>query len=184
MTDTFKFDFDERNKGVESKYHANGGGIIALTATVSNSAYVGPDARVYENSIVDGTCKLNGNSRVFGNSVLANRVILEDNAIVRGDTFLSDITIHSDMVLSTTPITMQGFEHPIVISHEKIIIGCLCIDVNDLETRGKAALKLNGYPKKSAERIISVIKNVYDCYLNRYHDDDVKEVFDILKNSR
>jgi hypothetical protein len=45
-----KFDFEDGNGPVPAKKHSNGGGWVADTATVADTAYVGPDARVFGNA--------------------------------------------------------------------------------------------------------------------------------------
>ncbi len=46
--------FDFGAGPVPAHKHPNGGGWVADTATVSNTAYVGIDARVYGNAVVSG----------------------------------------------------------------------------------------------------------------------------------
>ena len=92
----------------QGHYHANGGGFVAASATVSDSVYVGPNARVLGNAtvsgnaviddyaVVTGTAKVSGNAVVKGHAIVAERATVKDNAIiadhagVMGDAVISD----------------------------------------------------------------------------------------------
>jgi tetrahydrodipicolinate N-succinyltransferase len=59
------FDFGDGNGPVPAHKHPNGGGWVADTATVAETAYVGPDAQVYGNAQVSENASVYGGARVF-----------------------------------------------------------------------------------------------------------------------
>jgi UDP-3-O-[3-hydroxymyristoyl] glucosamine N-acyltransferase len=48
--------------------HPNGGGIVADTATVAYTVYVGPNAQVLDNAWLSDTASVSGNAVVCGNA--------------------------------------------------------------------------------------------------------------------
>jgi hypothetical protein len=80
------FDFGDGNGPVPAHKHPNGGGWVADTATVDETAYVGgAEARVYGNAQVSGNAKVSGNAWVFGNAKVYGNAQVYDNAGVSGD---------------------------------------------------------------------------------------------------
>ena len=75
MTDTYDFG----NGLVPAYKHTRGGGWVAHTAIVDDTACVGPDARVYEDAVVYENALITENARIYGN------VLVTDNAQVFGD---------------------------------------------------------------------------------------------------
>ena len=61
------FDFEDGNGPVPAHKHVNGGGWVANTADVSETAYIGPNARVFGNAQVSDDTWVSGDDRVFGN---------------------------------------------------------------------------------------------------------------------
>jgi hypothetical protein len=66
------------NPTVAGRQHANGGGFVANTATVSAAAFVGP------NAVVLGTAQVLDNARIDGHATIAERARISGNAIVSG----------------------------------------------------------------------------------------------------
>jgi carbonic anhydrase/acetyltransferase-like protein (isoleucine patch superfamily) len=159
------------------KIHENGGGKVAFTATVDATAFVGIDCEVLDNAIVGAGCVVESGSTIYGDAVLTNNSSVSNNAKVGGTAFLSDTKIHGSVVLERTPITLNGFPVQVVIAHSFVIIGCQTISVEEWETKSIAFLRVNGYPKKSAERIRDSINVILYCYKSIYHEDDLKEAF-------
>jgi len=75
--------------------HVNGGGWVANTATVEDSAFVGEDARVGGNAWVGGNALVLGcawvlgNARVGGNARVSGNALVLDDAQVCGDAEVS-----------------------------------------------------------------------------------------------
>lgn len=160
--------------------HPNGGGMVAETATVATSAYIGEDCEVLGNAVIGEGCIVNEGAVVFGDAILENKSIVEGGAKVGGTAFLSATTIHGENVMLTkTPITVHGFEQAIVVAHDFIIIGCQCIMIDEWKTRSLALLKMSGFPKKSAERIRDSIDVVHKCYASLYHEEDLKSAYKV-----
>ena len=63
---TTTFDFQDGNGPVPAHQHPNGGGWVADTATVEETAYVGADARVSGSALVEGGVQLLGDTRISG----------------------------------------------------------------------------------------------------------------------
>ena len=55
-------------KAEEQHQHKNGGGWVANTATVEESAYLGAGAQVSGNALVFGDAQVSGNARVSGDA--------------------------------------------------------------------------------------------------------------------
>jgi len=72
-------DFNDGNGAVPAHRHSNGGGWVAETAKVDESAHVGPHAKVYGNAWV------NGNASIFGNAEVYGYAWVFGNAWVAGD---------------------------------------------------------------------------------------------------
>jgi carbonic anhydrase/acetyltransferase-like protein (isoleucine patch superfamily) len=157
--------------------HPIGGGLVAETATVHPTAFVGSDCEVLDNAVVGEKCTVSDGSVIFGNAILQNRSIVRDGAKVGGIAFLNATTIHGNVTLTKTPITIHGFEQEIVITDDFIIVGCQTIDIKEWETRSLALLRANGFPKLSAERIRDTIDVIYRCHKTLYHEADLKKVY-------
>ncbi|NUT45689.1 MAG: avirulence protein [Saccharothrix sp.] len=69
-------------------WHANGGGWVANTASVSASAYVGPKAAVYGRATVRDNARIEGLGWVNGGVVGGNAVV-KDNALIQDGANLS-----------------------------------------------------------------------------------------------
>ena len=65
------YDFQDGNGPVPAHRHPKGGGWVADTATVEETAYVGPDARVYGSALVEGGVSLLCDTRISGASCVA-----------------------------------------------------------------------------------------------------------------
>ncbi len=160
------------------KIHSNGGGRVADTAQVDFSAFIGSDCKVLDSAVVGANCTVENGAIIYGNAALTNKSVV-DGAKVGGTAFLNATTIHGDVILEKTPITLHGFEQEIVIADSFIIVGCQAISMEDWQNRSLALLRANGYPKKSTERIRDSINVILDCYKSIYHEEDLKEAFKI-----
>ena len=111
-------DFLDGNGPVPSHIHTKGGGWVADTANVYDSAYIGPDARVYGNARVDNAW-VSGDACVSGDA----RV---DNAWVSGDACVSgDARVKRGMYTSTpTSITRSDGYMFTLQSDGSIVAGC------------------------------------------------------------
>ena len=75
--------------GVPAHQHPNGGGWVADTATVHESAYVGPSARVYGYAQVYDSAQVSGNAQVYGDAQVSGNAWVYDSARVSGDAQVS-----------------------------------------------------------------------------------------------
>jgi len=64
--------------------HANGGGWKSTTANVAATAYIGPNARVWDYATVSG------NARIEDYAVVQNNAVVTDNAVVSGHGWVRD----------------------------------------------------------------------------------------------
>mgnify|MGYP000291848002 CR=1 FL=1 len=78
------FDFGDGNGPVPAHRHPNGGGWVADTATVDDTAYVGLDARVFGQAKVQNRARVEGTAWVFGMARIKNDAWLNQNARVSG----------------------------------------------------------------------------------------------------
>jgi carbonic anhydrase/acetyltransferase-like protein (isoleucine patch superfamily) len=157
--------------------HPIGGGLVAETASVHPTAFVGYDCEILDNAVIGENCTVATGSTIFGNAVLQNKSVVEDGAKVGGNAFLNATTIHGNVTLTKTPITIHGFEQEIVIAHDFIVVGCQTIGIEEWQTRSLALLRANGFPKQSAERIRDSIDVAYKCYKSLYHEEDLKKAY-------
>lgn len=82
MSETY--DFNDGNGPVLAHRHSNGGGWVANTATVADSAYVGPNALVYGKAQVCDTAQVYGNAMVYGHACVYGNALVYGNAEVCG----------------------------------------------------------------------------------------------------
>ena len=87
---------------VEGGPHANGGGFVAATATVSESAYVGPEAMVLdytsvtENARIEGRAVVRNEAKVFGQAVVKDHAQVNRIAEVYGNATVRDSAVITD----------------------------------------------------------------------------------------
>ncbi len=62
---------------VEGRSHTDGGGFVANTAKVAETAYVGPRARVL------GEAQVQDNARITDEAVVQDKALIKDNAVIR-----------------------------------------------------------------------------------------------------
>ena len=84
------FDFQDGNGPVSAHKHPYGGGWVADTARVSETAFVGPgvwvygNARISDDARVRGYAQVYGEARVFGNALIFGEARVFGNASVFG----------------------------------------------------------------------------------------------------
>lgn len=95
------YDFCDGLGLVLAHRHVNGGGWVADTAHVADTAYVGPRARVHgyavikdsavidEEADVSGYCHIKDYACVRGNAVIRGTCEIADHAIISGNIFLA-----------------------------------------------------------------------------------------------
>ena len=84
------YDFQDGNGPVPAHRHTTGGGWVADTATVEETAYVGPDARVYGDAVVFGNARVYGDAAVYGTARVSDNAVVFGNARVYGTAWVSD----------------------------------------------------------------------------------------------
>jgi UDP-3-O-[3-hydroxymyristoyl] glucosamine N-acyltransferase len=93
--DPMMYDFEDGNGPVPANRHPNGGGWVADTASVEESAYVGFDARVYGLAQVFGNAEvfenacIYGLAKVYGKAKVAGSARVFDHARIFGDAEVS-----------------------------------------------------------------------------------------------
>jgi NDP-sugar pyrophosphorylase family protein len=165
-----KFDFGDGNGPVPAHKHRNGGGIVADTATVDPTAYVGENARVFGDAIVSDASKILDNSQVFGNAVVSEHAIICDDASISGTASVSyNYEIFGNCVVTKTPKAILGFEHPIVITDNNVIVGCHCETHEYWKEHGAAIIKVNGFTTKTAIKLNNYILEMIDLHTTAYN---------------
>ena len=71
--------------GVEYRRHPNGGGLVALTAQVQNTVFLGKNAKVFGNAWVYGNAKVYNNAQVYGYAQVYANAKVYNNDQVFGD---------------------------------------------------------------------------------------------------
>ena len=64
----FTHDFQDGRGPVAARRHASGGGIVALSAKVESTVYVGPDAQILGDAQISGNARIWGDARIWGNA--------------------------------------------------------------------------------------------------------------------
>ena len=85
MSSNEKTTFDFGNGPVAAHQHPNGGGWVADTATVGDTARVSIDAWVFGDAQVCDNAKIYGNAKVCGNALVSGNAEVYGNAQVSGD---------------------------------------------------------------------------------------------------
>lgn len=137
--------FQDGSGPVPAHRHPNGGGWVANTATVDDSAYVGPHASVFgrahvlENAYLNGMCRVYGDAviigtatvsdfaQVYGTSTLCGYVKASGHSVIRGDSKICEsahisgfVTVASSHVGGFAFIYGERFLHnEIVTNNEK-----------------------------------------------------------------
>lgn len=75
------------------KPHPNGGGIVAETASVARSVYVGPNASVLDEAKVTGEVIIDGYARVRGNAVISGFARILDDADIENAVIKDHATV-------------------------------------------------------------------------------------------
>ena len=81
MTTTFNFGYGP----VPAHQHTNGGGWVADSATVDDSAYVGANAWVYDEAQVPGEAQVYGEALVYDNAQVSGEAQVSGKAQVYGN---------------------------------------------------------------------------------------------------
>ena len=101
--------FDFGRGSVPAHQHENGGGWVADTAHVDETAFVGPDARVYGNARVYNYVHVIDHAQVYGNAQLHNHVMVRDRARIHGTAIIEGVVhICDNVVFSTIRISQDG----------------------------------------------------------------------------
>ncbi|RYG37575.1 hypothetical protein EON81_06330, partial [bacterium] len=84
---------------VPGRFHANGGGFVAASASVASTAYVGPNAQVLDDARVGGNARIEdhavvgGQATVSGAAVIGGYAYVRENARVEGAARVRDYTL-------------------------------------------------------------------------------------------
>jgi len=84
------FDFGDGKGKVPAHKHKNGGGWVADTAAVSDTAYVGPYATVFGSAIIADKARLTGNAKVFGTARVRNYAKIFDGCVIGENAFVAN----------------------------------------------------------------------------------------------
>ena len=81
---TTTYDFQDGNGPVPAHQHSNGGGWVADTAKVHETAYIGPDAKVFGNAEVIDYAKVDGNAKVSGHAKVSDYAKVYNDVVIFG----------------------------------------------------------------------------------------------------
>jgi carbonic anhydrase/acetyltransferase-like protein (isoleucine patch superfamily) len=79
-----EFNFDFGDGLVPAHHHPKGGGIVADSAMVDETVYVGPYAMIYGNARVYGEAKIDGYARIYEDAFVYENVKISGDARVYG----------------------------------------------------------------------------------------------------
>ena len=152
------YNFDFEGSIIDGTPHSNGGGWVASTASVSESAYVGPHAKVLgtatvsENARIEDFAIVKGRAQVYGNAIIRENAMVFStskvygNAIVSGSARCMNQTEVCDSAFVTDNaflVFTKVYGHAIVCGNlwQKSAgnIGGTCIAGGDGETTGYTA---------------------------------------------
>jgi hypothetical protein len=147
-----QFDFGEGP--VPAHYHPKGGGLVANTVLIDETAYVGPYAMVYGNAriygdaridgyakvygdaFISGKAKVYGDAQVYGNAVVRDDARVSGNAKVYGKAKISESAqVHGDAEVYGNALVRQSAEvyedarvygDADIAEYEKIYATCVC----------------------------------------------------------
>ena len=167
-------------------YHVNGGGLVADTATVAESARISDKAEVFGNARISGNTEVYGNvwvcgnARIYGNAWVGGDVCICGNARIYGNARLygnswvygnaricgnariyGDAQVYGD-VWKTSPLYIQGSRNAATnCKYGFIQIGCICLSFAEWKKCHKEIGKENGYTPAQ----IKEYKKIIDLFL-------------------
>src|SRR3989338_7474305 len=104
--------------GVKYHRHENGGGLVAETATVDPTEYVGPNAWVHDRAQVldlvriEDKAEVRGNTRVTARAKVCGSSIVDDTAQIGGSVEIHNLIVRGDTQLLGSTVFWaehQGF---------------------------------------------------------------------------
>lgn len=103
-------DFGDGKGLVQAHRHRNGGGWVAATAKVAETARVGQNATVFGNACVTDQARIRGRARVFGNATIAEHAVVRGQAQVCGNArVLGRVHVHGEARVAGD-IILSGIE--------------------------------------------------------------------------
>ena len=145
-------------KAEEQHQHKNGGGWVANTATVEESAYLGASAQVYGNARVFGNAWVFDNAQVYGNAWVYGNARVYGDAQVSGDAWVfGDARVSGD-AWKTTPLLVQGTKHTATnCKHGFIAIGCQVHTFAHWQTHVESIARAHGYTEVEVAEYRSIV---------------------------
>ncbi len=151
-------------KPEEQHKHKNGGGWVANTATVEETAYIGPDAwvfgdaRIYSYARITGDACVSGNAVIYGYARIFGAAQVYGYARISGDALVSgDARVYGYARIfgaaqvsggdwETSPLYIQGSKHEITnCSYGSLSIGCITHSFSEWKKLYKSIGKEQGY---------------------------------------
>lgn len=106
-TNTFH-DFKDGNGPVPAHRHPCGGGWVADTSHVADTAYVGPNAHVFNYANVKDETVITDHANVSGYATVKDMACIKDNAVIRGLCTIEDHAQISGDVFVASDIKIGG----------------------------------------------------------------------------
>ncbi len=130
----------------EQHQHKNGGGWVANTATVEETAYIGPDARIYGYARISGNAWVFGNARIYGYARISGNSRIYGTTRVYGNALVSGNARVCGGAWKTSPLYIQGSQHAITnCDFGQLSIGCITHSFSEWKKLYKSIGKENGY---------------------------------------
>lgn len=142
----YQFNFGD-GQHVPAYVHENGGGLVALTAKVDPSVFVGKGCKVWGKAEIRGKVRLVGNVEVFGADLAGGiSVLIEDEALIAGSVRITGAVLIRDKAEIRDNARLSGC---VQVLHRARIHGDAVLegDVQVMEAAfitGKARIIANG----------------------------------------
>lgn len=102
---------------VEGHRHPNGGGFVAKTAKVALTVYVGPNAKVLGNAVVEGNARIDDFAVVCDQAFVSGNAVISGFAVVRGKAKVLENARVQDCAMVGGEATLKGNARVIEYAH-------------------------------------------------------------------
>ena len=109
QTNNSTYDFQDGNGPVPAHRHINGSGWVANTAKVENTAYIGPNARIFGYATIKDNVIVTEDAEVSAYAVIKDLACIKGKAIVRGSCTVTDHAEISGNVFIASNIKIGGY---------------------------------------------------------------------------
>jgi predicted acyltransferase (DUF342 family) len=149
--------------GIEFRRHANGGGLVALTACAEDSVYVSSEARIYNAARVRGNTKVRDSAKIYGEATVSDSLI-EGSAEVYGYAIVTGAKVRGNAkIYGEAAIEGESGAFSPVIEGSAEVYGCACVysDADPIYDGPDAFVKIRGNAKVHGHTAIHHNAEIY-----------------------